>query len=148
MHLGKFPNSLEFQSWKVNFKTEGCAKPAFPHITMHWIKEVGSAMLTRHLMTGRSIAGRTDCSDYDMLDAIIASALKKLLTHVHFRKRESVEEQRAQKDDRFLRGRQIAHMIYKNFRATRAHEAVQGLSDLFNARLQKDDVQDFDIRWD
>ena len=29
-----------------------------------------------------------------MLDAMIASALKKLLTHVHFRKRESVEEQR------------------------------------------------------
>ena len=83
-----------------------------------------------------------------MLDAIIASALKKLLTYVHFRKRESVEEQRAQKDDRFLRGRQVAYMIYKHFRATRAHEAVQGLSDLFNARLQKDDVQDFDVRWD
>ena len=22
LHLGKFPDSLEFQSWKVNFKTE------------------------------------------------------------------------------------------------------------------------------
>ena len=27
-------------------------------------------------------------------------------------------------------------------------EAVQGLSDLFNVRLQNDDVQDFDVRWD
>ena len=38
-----------------------------------------------------------------MLDVMTASALKKLLTHVHIRKRVSVEEQRAQKYDRFLR---------------------------------------------
>ena len=50
-----------------------------------------------------------------MLDATIASALKMLLTHVHFGKIPSVEEQRAQKDDRFLR--QIAYMIYEHFRA-------------------------------
>ena len=75
-----------------------------------------------------------------MLDAMIA--------HVHFRKRVSVEEQRAQKYDRFFRGRQIAYMIYQHFRATGAYEAVQGLSDLFNIRLQNDDVQDIDARWD
>ena len=45
-----------------------------------------------------------------------------------------VEEQRAQKDNRFLRGWQIAYMIYEYFRATGACEAVQGLSDLFNIR--------------
>ena len=73
---------------------------------------------------------RTDFPDYDMLDAMIAAALKKLLnTHVHFRKRVSVEEHRAQIDDRFLRGRQIACMIYENFRATGACGALQGLSD-------------------
>ena len=40
------------------------------------------------------------------------------------------------------------YMIYEHFRATGAYEAVQGLSDLFRKRLQKDDVQDFDVRWD
>ena len=36
-------------------------------------------------------------TDYDMLDAMIASALKRLLDkHVRFRKRVSVEEERAQ----------------------------------------------------
>ena len=67
---------------------------------------------------------------------------------MHFRKRVSIEEQRAQKDDRFSRGRQIAHMIYEHFRATGAYEAVQGVSDLFNVRLQNVNVQDFDTRWD
>ena len=55
MHLGKFPDSLEFQCWKVNFKTEVCAKSAFPLITMHWIKEVEIAKSTDELMTSRSI---------------------------------------------------------------------------------------------
>ena len=39
-------------------------------------------------------------------------------------------------------------MICEHSRATGAHEAVQGLSDWFSIRLQKDDVQDFDVRWD
>ena len=60
-----------------------------------------------------------------MLDAMIASALKRLLDkHVHFRKRVSAEEHHAQnqKYDRFLRGRQIDYMISENFRSTGAHE--------------------------
>ena len=39
-------------------------------------------------------------------------------------------------------------LIYEHFRATGAYDAVQGLSDLFNIRLQNDNVQDFDVRWD
>ena len=96
-------------------------------------------------MTSRSIVERTVFPDYDMLDAMIASALKILLDrHVHFRRRVTVEEQRAQKYDRYLRGRQIAYMIYEHFRATGAFEAI----NLLNIRLQNDDVPDFDVRWD
>ena len=43
LHLGKSPDSLEFQSWKVNFKTEVCANSVFPQITVPWIQEVGIA---------------------------------------------------------------------------------------------------------
>ena len=79
-------------------------------------------------MTSRSIVGRSDFPDYDMLDAMMASALKRLVDkHVHSRKRVSFEEQRAQKYDRFLREGDIAYIIYEPFRATGAHVAVQGL---------------------
>ena len=119
MHLGTFTDSMEIQCWKVNFKTQVFSKTADPHLTMHWIKEVETAKSIDELLTSRSKVGRTDFPDYDMLDAMIASALKELLNrHVHFRRRVSVEEQRAQKHDRFLRGRQIAYMIYGRFRAT------------------------------
>ena len=147
MHLVKFPDSMEFQSWKVNFKTEVCSKTADPHLTS---KKLRLPKLIDELMTSRSIMGRNGFPGCDMLDAMIASALSGLLDkHVRFRKRVSVEEQRAQKYDRFLRReRPISYMIYEYFRATGSHEAVQGLSDLFSIRLQNDDVQDFDVRWD
>ena len=79
---------------------------------------------------------------------MVASALKQLLNTQKTQKRVSVDKQRAQKYYRFLRGRQIAYMIYEHFRATGACEAVQGLSDLFNIRLHEDDVQDFNVRCD
>ena len=77
---------------------------------------------------------RTDFTDYDMLDAMIASTVKMLLTtHVHFRKRVCVEEQRAQKGQPILT--REAYCFCDHFRATGAYEAVQGISDLFNVRL-------------
>ena len=106
LHLGKFPDSVEFRSWKANFQTEVCSKSADPHLTMHWIKEVEMAKSIDELLTSRSIVGRNDFTDYGMVDAMIVSALKRLLVkHIHFRKRVCVEEQRAQKYDRFLRGK-------------------------------------------
>ena len=57
-----------------------------------------------------------------MLDAKIASALNKIIQNPQFKKKVSLEEQKAQKEDRFLRGRQIAFMIYDYFRVTGAHD--------------------------
>ena len=49
--------------------------------------------------------------DLEVLDAQIASALNRNIHKSHFKKRVSLEEQKVQKEDRFLRGRQIAHLI-------------------------------------
>ena len=45
--------------------------------------------------------------DFEVLDSNIASALKKLLT-ADFKRRVGMEEQKAQQDNRLVRGRQIA----------------------------------------
>ena len=147
-NLAKFPDSMEFQSWKVNFRTKVCLGTADPQITMLRTKESEIAKSIDELMTSRPIV-KKDFPDFEMLDAMIASTLKKLLnTQPHFRKRVSVEEQRAQKHDRCSRGRQIAYMIYEYFHATGAYEAAQGHSTLFAVKLQNDGVQDLDVRLD
>ena len=74
---------------------------------MLWIKEQEAAKSVDDLMTLQSIEGH-EFLDFEMLDAKIASASKRIITSQYFRRRIDVEEQDAQKYDRFLRGRQIA----------------------------------------
>ena len=56
------------------------------------------------LKSSRSVAGKS-FPKFEMLDAKIASALNKIIPNSHFKKKVSLEEQKAQKEDRFLRGR-------------------------------------------
>ena len=54
--------------------------------------------------SSRSIQGSTHFPDFEMLDARIASALNKIIQNSYFKKKVSLEELKAQKEDRFLRG--------------------------------------------
>ena len=71
-----------------------------------------------YLESSRSIQGNTHFPNFEMLDARIASALNKIIQDSYFKKKVSLEEQKAQKEDRFLRVKQIAHTIYVYFRVT------------------------------
>ena len=67
--------------------------------------------------------------NFEMLDARIASALNKVIQNSDFKKKVSLEEQKAQKEDRFLRGRQITYMVYDYFRVTGAHDTALDYGD-------------------
>ena len=97
--------------------------------------------------SSRSVAGK-NFLNLEMLDAQIASALNKIIPNSHLKKKVSLEEQQAQKEDRFLRGRQIAFMISDYFRITGAHGTVLDEADLFSVTLHDDNIQEFDTRWD
>ena len=66
----------------------------------------------------------------------------------HFKRRTSLEEQKAQKEDRFFRGRQIAYLIFDQFRITGTHDSVENCTNLFTIVLRNDDIQEFDSKWD
>ena len=82
-----------------------------------------------------------------MLDARIASALNKIIQNSHFKTKVSLEEQRAQKEDRFLRGSQIAYMIYDFFRSQEP-TILSNHADLLTVVLRNDDIQELDSKWD
>ena len=84
----------------------------------------------------------------EVLEARIASALNKIIHNSHLKRRISLEEQKAQKQDRFLRGRQIAYLIYDYFRVIGAHDSVENYADPFTIVLRNDDIQEFDSEWD
>ena len=86
--------------------------------------------------------------NFEVLDARIASALNKIIHNSHFKRKISLEEQKAQKEDCFLRGRQIAYLIYDYFRVTGVQDSVENYTDLFTFVLRNDDIREFDSKWD
>ena len=149
LHFDKFPTPATFACWKIRFKTGVCTCSQFPTEAMQWIKEVELADSVDELRSSSSIRGVSiTMPDFEVLDARIASALNKIIRNSHFRSKNSLEEQKAQKEDRFLRGRQIAYLIYEQFRVTGIDNSVENYTDLFTIALRNDDIQEFDSKWD
>ena len=89
---------------------------------MLWIKEVEMVDSVDDLKSSCSITG-TPGPDFELLDARIAS--NKIIQNTRFKKKVSLEEMKAHKEDRFLRGRPIAYLIYEYFRVTGANDSVE-----------------------
>ena len=147
LHFDKFPTPATFLCWKIRFKTEVCTCSQFPTEAMQWIKEVELADSVDELRSSSSIRS-IPMPDFEVLDARIASALNKIIHNSHFKRRISLEEQKAQKQDSFLRGRQIDYLIYDYFRVTGVHDSVGNYADLFTIVLRNGDIQEFDSKWD
>ena len=147
LHFDKFPTPATFACWKMRFKTEVCTCSQFPTEAMQWIKEVEMVDSVDELRSSLSTRG-ISMPTFEVLDARIASALNKIIHNSHFKRRISLEEQKAQKQDRFFRGRQIAYLIYDYFRVTGSHDSVENYADLFTISRRNDDIQEFDSKWD
>ena len=48
---------------------------------------------------------------------------------------------KAHKENRFLRGGQIAYLIYEYFRITGSHDSVENYADLFTINVRNDGIQ-------
>ena len=86
--------------------------------------------------------------DFELLDARIASSLNKIIQKSHCKKKVSLEEQKVQKADRFLRGRQTAYLIYNYFHVSGVNDSLLDYADLFSVVLRNDNIQEFDTTWD
>ena len=83
------------------------------------------------------------CSTRELL-----SALNRIIQNSTSRRRSVWRNRKPRRRTGQFRGRQIAYIIYDYFRVTGAHDTVLDHADLFSIGLRKDDVQDFDTRWD
>ena len=119
-------NSLTLRHSSVgrrDSKTEVCSCSGYSSEAMLCIKEVEMVESVDDLETSHSIGGHR-FPNSDMLDAKIASALKKIKMNPNFKeKKVSLEEQQAQVKDR--------------------HQAVLDCSDLFPISLHGDDIRGF-----
>ena len=112
---------------------------------MLWIKEVEMVESVDDLKSSSSIRciSMPNC---EVFDARIASALNRIIHNTRFKKKVILEEMKAQREDRFLRGIQIACLIYEYFRVTGANDSFENYADLFTISLRNDDIQEFDSK--
>ena len=81
LHFGTFPDSVYFQCWKPNFKTEVCANSGCPTAAFFWDPRRRDSQII-----GRSCDAAVDGKarvplDFEMLDAKIAAVLKKRVSN-------------------------------------------------------------------
>ena len=92
----KFSTPATFACWKIRFKTEVCTLSQFPTEAMHWIKEVEMVDSVDDLKSSSSVRG-IRMPDFEVLDAKIASAVNRIILNTHFKRKVSLEEQKAPK---------------------------------------------------
>ena len=113
----KFPTSATFACWKISFKIEVCTCSQFLTECLLWIKEVGLVDSADDLKSLCSVRG-IQMPNFEVLDAKIASALNRIIHNTNSRGRSVWRNKKPQQEDRLLRGRQIAYLIYEYFRVT------------------------------
>ena len=145
LHFDQFPTPATFACWKTRFKTEVCTCSQFPTEAMLWIKEVEMVDSVDVLRSSLSIRG-ISMPNFEVLDAKIASA--RIIHNTNSKEGSVWRNHKPQKAYRFLRGRQIAYLIYEYFRVTGANDSVENYADLFTIALRNDDIQENDSKWD
>ena len=90
------PTPATLACWKIRFKTEVCTCSQVPTEAMLWIKEVEMVDSVDDLKSSLSVRG-IRMPDFEILDARIASALNRIIHDSHFKRRVSLEEQKAKK---------------------------------------------------
>ena len=112
---------------------------------MQWIKEVVFVESVDEKRTSSSIRG-ISMPNFEVFELRIASALNKIIHNSHNKKRISLEEQKAQKQDSFLDRLLTWSTITSG--SLGANDSVENFADLFTISLRNDDIQEFDSKWD
>ena len=102
LHFDKFPNPHRFRCGKFDSNIKWLVVLIFHRMPCCGSKEVEMVDSLDKLKSSRSVCGK-DFSKFQMLDARVASALNKIIQNSQFKKKVSLEGQKAQKEDQFLR---------------------------------------------
>ena len=130
-HSDKFTNPATFACWKIRFKTEVCTCPQFPTETLLWITEVEVVDSVDDLKSSCSVRG-IRMPDFEVLGAKIASALNRIIHNIpNSRERSVWRKQKTQKEDRFLRGRELPTNLQLFFEMTILRNSIRNGTEFY-----------------
>ena len=114
---------------------------------MLWIKEVEMVESVDDLKSSCSIRG---IQGPDFWSTRCEDCFSTQQNHPEYPLQEkvSLEEMKPQKEVRFLRGRQIAYLIYEYFWVAGANDSVEIYTTPFTIAFRNDDIQEFRAKFD
>ena len=114
LQFDKLPNPSHFLCWEDEIPKLSAYMFWFSSEAMYLIEEVEKATSIDVLKTSRSISGEK-YPNCEMLDARDATGLRKLISNSHFKRTVNLEDRKAQKEDRFLRGEKLLSWSMNTF---------------------------------
>ena len=113
---------------------------------MLWIKEVEMVESVDDLKSSCSVRG-IQMPNFEVFDAKIASTLNTIIHNTRFKKKVSLEEQKAPKGGPLLSWK-TDRLLDLRVLVTGANDSVENYADLFTNVLRNDDIQEFDSKLD
>ena len=111
----------------MNFRSEVSSRASRPSEAMVWMNEIETAKSVADLETSSTITGQSCRQTSRILIQKKKRGLNKVING-DFKGRVFSEEEAAQQGIRFLTGRQVAWMIYENFKVSDTDESVLDLN--------------------
>ena len=139
----KEAETLEFEAWRMNFRSGGSSGATRPIEAMIWINEVLSAKSIVELKRQIQSTGQS-CRQLSRFSTK-ASGLKNIING-NFKSRDF--EEAGEKETRILTGGQVALMIYECFKVSDTDESALYLPEILTVHVKNHDVQSFNTRWD
>ena len=137
MQFDTFPNLRHFSVGKRGSRPRCVPVQTFPQKLCCGSKKWRWSTPWTILRRSQSIRGYR-FPNFEVLDAKIASALKKIITNPTSKRKSVWRSKRPKWKTDFSVGRQIVYMIYEYFLGNGALEAVLDFSDLFSITLHGD----------
>ena len=124
-----WPDFRHFRIWGTNSRSEVSSCGSRSSEAIARINETESAKSTADLTTSYTITRAMLQTNFEVLDSRIASGLKKNIDG-DCKRRVFIQEEAAQKEKRFVTGRQVAWMICAYFKISGTHESVLDVNEI------------------
>ena len=137
----EWPSHAKLRRWKLAFKKKIAGASSKPKLAFIWAGSVETAKSWQELEDG-------DDDEFETLNAKIGAGLTDIIpTSSDFARDILNLEERLAKEGKMLNGRQLAWLMYENFRVSEVEGSLLELDDFMQISLVGDNLFKFDADW-
>ncbi len=131
--LQGFPSVPRFKEWKKTFKREVASASGRSKLCFAWISKVDDENI-------KGIEDLEDDDDFESLNTKLAASLHRIF-HGEFHRKINVLEDKAEKLNKMLNGRQLTWLMYQHFKTSALGGHIYDFKDLCLLELKGDNIQ-------